>query len=217
MTAVSKVTLNGTTLMDATTATATASEIIAPYTAMTADGVMTVGTGGGGGGTTMTLTNLFSGSTPLITGYLVNNGSISSPGAQTKEVTTDYLDISNLAGKQLYFFYELSTSNVPWMGMCFYDSSKSLLGSRQVIFEVNGSGLSNGTGIEILSGVNVLGTSKLVAVTSSTKYLRVSFRTWGNAKVCAVLVDTLDPTDYWTRDVEYVAFVDAIESDGTAT
>ena len=48
MTAVSKVTLNGTTLMDATTATATASEIIAPYTAMTADGVMTTGTGSSG-------------------------------------------------------------------------------------------------------------------------------------------------------------------------
>lgn len=49
MTAVSKVILNGTTLMDATTATATASAIIAPYTAMLADGVMTTGTGSGGG------------------------------------------------------------------------------------------------------------------------------------------------------------------------
>lgn len=49
MTAVSKVTLNGTTLMDATTATASASEIISPYTAMTADGVMTTGTASGGG------------------------------------------------------------------------------------------------------------------------------------------------------------------------
>jgi hypothetical protein len=43
MTAVSKVTLNGQTLMDATTATASANEIISPYTAMTADGVMTTG------------------------------------------------------------------------------------------------------------------------------------------------------------------------------
>lgn len=49
MTAVSKVTLNGTTLMDATTATASANEIISPYTAMTADGVMTTGTASGGG------------------------------------------------------------------------------------------------------------------------------------------------------------------------
>ena len=48
MTAVSKVTLNGTTLMDATTATASANEIISPYTAMTADGVMTTGTGSAG-------------------------------------------------------------------------------------------------------------------------------------------------------------------------
>ena len=37
--------------MDATTATATASDIIAPKTAMLADGVMTTGTGSGGGGT----------------------------------------------------------------------------------------------------------------------------------------------------------------------
>ena len=50
--AVSKVTLNGTTLMDATSATATASEIISPYTAMTADGVMTTGTGSSGSGWT---------------------------------------------------------------------------------------------------------------------------------------------------------------------
>lgn len=52
MTAVSKVILNGTTLMDVTSATATANKIIAPYTAMTADGVMTTGTASGGGGIT---------------------------------------------------------------------------------------------------------------------------------------------------------------------
>ena len=46
---VSKVILNGTTLMDATGATATMNEIVAPYTAMTADGVMTTGIAGGGG------------------------------------------------------------------------------------------------------------------------------------------------------------------------
>ena len=42
--AISKVTLNGTTLMDATSATATNEEIISGYTALTADGVMTTGT-----------------------------------------------------------------------------------------------------------------------------------------------------------------------------
>ena len=47
---VSKVILNGTTLMDATSATATANEIVAPYTAMTADGAITTGTGSSGGG-----------------------------------------------------------------------------------------------------------------------------------------------------------------------
>lgn len=46
--AVSKVILNGDTLIDATTATAAASDIIAPKTAMLADGVMTTGTGSGG-------------------------------------------------------------------------------------------------------------------------------------------------------------------------
>lgn len=46
--AISKVVLNGTTLMDATTATATAEDIIAPKTAMLADGIMTTGTGVGG-------------------------------------------------------------------------------------------------------------------------------------------------------------------------
>lgn len=43
--AISKVVLNGTTLMDATTATATAEDIIAPKTALIATGEMAVGTG----------------------------------------------------------------------------------------------------------------------------------------------------------------------------
>ena len=47
--AVSKVILNSTTLMDATTATAAAADITAPKTAMLANGVMTTGTGSGGG------------------------------------------------------------------------------------------------------------------------------------------------------------------------
>lgn len=46
----------GTVWMDATPATATASDITAPKTAMLADGVMTTGTGsGGGGGSSYTL------------------------------------------------------------------------------------------------------------------------------------------------------------------
>lgn len=48
--AFSKIILNGTTLMDSTIATATASDITSPKTAMLADGVMTTGTGSGGGG-----------------------------------------------------------------------------------------------------------------------------------------------------------------------
>lgn len=48
--AVSKVIINGVTRIDATTATATAGDILAPKTAMLADGVMTTGTGTGGGG-----------------------------------------------------------------------------------------------------------------------------------------------------------------------
>ena len=48
--AFSKIILNNTTLMDATTATAAAADITAPKTAMLADGVMTTGTGSGGGG-----------------------------------------------------------------------------------------------------------------------------------------------------------------------
>ena len=43
MTSVSKVTLNGQTLMDATSATANASKIVSPYTAMTANGEITEG------------------------------------------------------------------------------------------------------------------------------------------------------------------------------
>ena len=53
--AYSKVILNGTTIMDATTATAAAADITSPKTAMLADGVITTGTGSGGsGGSTWT-------------------------------------------------------------------------------------------------------------------------------------------------------------------
>ena len=55
--AVSKVILNGTTLIDATTATASAADILSPKTAMLANGVMTTGTGTGGGGTTQKQVN----------------------------------------------------------------------------------------------------------------------------------------------------------------
>ena len=64
MTAVSKVTLNGTTLMDATTATASANEIISPYTAMTADGVMTTGTGSTGESISSSIVQLAYGTKP---------------------------------------------------------------------------------------------------------------------------------------------------------
>ena len=48
--AFSKIILNGTTLMDATPATAAAEDIVAPKTAMLANGIVTTGTGSGGGG-----------------------------------------------------------------------------------------------------------------------------------------------------------------------
>lgn len=50
--AISKIILNGVTQMDATPATAGAADIMAPKTAMLADGVLTTGTGSGGGGVT---------------------------------------------------------------------------------------------------------------------------------------------------------------------
>lgn len=59
---ISKVILNGTTLIDATTATAAASDITSPKTAMLADGVMTTGTGSGGGYSEEDINMLVSGS-----------------------------------------------------------------------------------------------------------------------------------------------------------
>jgi hypothetical protein len=48
--AIAKVIVNGATKMDATTATASAEDIIAPKTAMLANGIVTTGTGTGGSG-----------------------------------------------------------------------------------------------------------------------------------------------------------------------
>lgn len=57
----------------------------------------------------------------------------------------------------------------------------------------------------------------LLTVPSTAVYLRASFRTGGAGMMCAVLASEITPYDYWSRDIDEIAFVNAIESDGSAT
>lgn len=80
---VSKVILNGSTLMDATTATATADKIMSPYTAMTADGILTTGLATAAG-STMTIQQMTSADTSVT---LENNKFYIFPTMSTLSVT----------------------------------------------------------------------------------------------------------------------------------
>lgn len=171
----------------------------------------------GGGGISQTVHNIASASTSLITGYLANNDSISAQSTTNKEVTTDYIDVSAYHGKKVYIILEI-TNPGPWIGCRFYNSSKTAQGSRQTA-GIGAAGIDSGAyAIECVRGTYTLFCSNPYTVASNFDYIRISFRTYGAAKMCLISFDEFDPSDYFlTRDVQQISFINAIESDGTAT
>lgn len=171
----------------------------------------------GGGGTSQTVHNIASASTSLITGYLANNDSISAQSTTNKEVTTDYIDVSAYHGKKVYIILE-TTNPGPWIGCRFYNSSKTAQGSRYTA-GMGSAGIDSGAyAIECVRGTYTLFCSNPYTVASNFDYIRISFRTYGAAKMCLISFDEFDPSDYFlTRDVQQISFINAIESDGTAT
>lgn len=180
------------------------------------DAVATLAAGyGGGGGTTLSLTNIFPSNTSLVTGYLNSNDSIGSQNATNKEVTTDYIDISSYVGKDIYAFCQTVNSK-SWVAWRFYTSSKATIGSRGAA-EIGSAGVT-GAGVEALTSVKCLLATTVVSVPNNAQYVRFSWRTFGDSKLCAVEKDTLDPADYFiNRTVSTITFVNAIVSNGTAT
>ena len=212
--AVSKVILNSTTLMDATTATAAASDITSPKTAMLANGVMTTGTGSGGG-SVKSLTNILGSSTTFVMGYLASDNTIANQSGTNKEITTDYFDISSYAGATLRPWVETGGNTPPWVGLFFYDSSYNTIGSRQTPVD-NASWGNKLSGVEYYgNNLGSVSAGATITVPSSAVYIRVSFRTGGNAAFC-LTDDSTFCTDFFDRTVSAVAFVNPLESDGTA-
>lgn len=95
-------------------------------------------------------------------GYIDGDGSIATAGVTTKEIVTDFIDVSD--NKLYSFVYKLYTGT-PWLGYCFYDENKQKVGSRITLsdFPVIDS---YSTGIAS------------VRRPDDAKYLRVSFRTY---------------------------------------
>lgn len=101
----------GETWIDATTATATAADILAPKTAMLADGVMTTGTGtGGGGGSSWTLlgTSEFTVSTTSTSSAQVGTIQLAAAWTDAKII---YIRVRDKAGKRASHFFG-------WDGFC---------------------------------------------------------------------------------------------------
>lgn len=184
------------------------------------DAVATLASGYGGGGITKTLTNILGNTTTLEAGYLNNTGVMQTQGSAPKEMTTDYIDIEQYAGQDVYYFLKCGGNLAPWIGMLFYDSNKTSLGNRIVPLEVNSSGNHFNTkhnGFENYGyGNGTLAVSPSNTIPSTAKYIRISFRTGGNGLLCVVPTSEINPTDYFgTRDITTLSFINAIVSNGT--
>lgn len=175
------------------------------------------------GGNPKVLTNILGNTASLVTGYLGSgsNSTISGASSTKKEVTTDYIDISSYANQSLIAWVECS-SNIPsWVGVCFYDSQQTQIGSRTVPLQSNSSSDAYGSCSGVIYYGNNLGSFSSgveFTVPATAKYIRVSFRTGGNASLCVVPSTVINPADYWiNKTISEITFVNAIESDGTAT
>ena len=180
-----------------------------------------VGTATGGGKVTKTLTNILGNSTTLVQGFFANNGTISAPVSPRDEVTTDFIDISAYQGQQIYFWSKTGGRVSPWVTLFWYNSEKTSISSR-VSTLVTGNNAytwnSSNTGFCCIGdNLGSFASGSLITVPSTAVYLRASFRTGGAGMMCAVLASEITPYDYWSREIDELAFVNAIESDGSAT
>lgn len=95
-------------------------------------------------------------------GYINGDGSIAPAGTNTKELVTDFIDVSD--NKLYSFVYKLYTG-APWLGYCFYDENQQKVGSRIILSDFP---LIDSYSTGIAS----------VRRPDGAKYLRVSFRTY---------------------------------------
>lgn len=106
-------------------------------------------------------------------GYLSANG-VPQPQDGTKlEVYTDEIDVSANVGQTLNLYVFTQINQQQWLGCCFFDASHAIVGSRQ----------------NIMPAPNMKGAVFDVSVPSGAKYIRFSWRTFGNARYAASVGD----------------------------
>ena len=131
-----------------------------------------------GGGNVLSSSNLLSGCT-FSPGYVNTSGGISSQSSTNKEVVTNEIDISNLGLSEFGISITHRSRKSVWGGIGFYKADHSFISRAQT-----------GT-----SGTNNYQNLYNIAIPNDAAYMRVSFRTYGDATVyCAptnVLYDNI--------------------------
>lgn len=131
---------------------------------------VTVNVSGGGGGAVGAV-NILDG-VSVVPGYLASNGSISAQSSTSREITTDYIDVSAHVGEDIYLLLG-KNGGQPWAAMMAYSASYAAVGSRVTIQGSNDS--------------KVIGDGAQFTIPSGATYIRLSFRTYGNARYAATI------------------------------
>lgn len=128
---------------------------------------------GGGGGQTKAANILYG--VGLNPGYL-NTAGVPQPQDGTKlEVYTDEIDVSANVGQTLNLYVFTQINQIQWLGCCFFDANHAIVGSRQ----------------NIQPSPSMKGAVFDVSVPSGAKYIRFSWRTYGNARYVASVGDAV--------------------------
>lgn len=128
----------------------------------------------GGGGGAVASVNILNG-VGLNPGYLNTSGVPQAQSGTNLEVYTDEIDVSDYIGQTLNLYVFTQTVGTQWLGCCFFDVSHAIVGSRQ----------------NIQPAPNMKGAVFNVAVPSGAKYIRFSWRTFGNARYAASVGDSV--------------------------
>ena len=130
-----------------------------------------------GGGSTLGNSNLLTGCT-FTPGYLVSGGTISPQLAGTLEVTSSEVDISALNGEDIWFQIGHDGTDQEWVAIGYYNAD------HQWISRSAGATTAQGS----------------APTPAGAKYIRVSFRTYGNCAIyvagqssfCGLMTETIE-------------------------
>ena len=116
-------------------------------------------------------------------GYLNASGNLQNPSATNQEMTSDFAALPRDATGQLLFTLELPAANAAscWGAYIVYDAGKNILGSRRQFAFIEGV---SGNGRKLMCSLSDHGESRAA-------FIRVSFRSFGSARVCLETVPSL--------------------------